>query len=163
MQRFVVVLIVTSLFCVLTNVKGLENLIGTDIQKCLNCVCHARSGCWSRFNCARYSISLEYWIDGGSHTDGPYDNLKDAYNSCMKNENCILNTIKSYTDRFDDRDCNCDGVFDCKDRLAIHLFGDACFNPKFGDVYSKRFNHCAAQVGVHEMASAEGSCVVQVY
>ncbi|KAK5641927.1 hypothetical protein RI129_010474 [Pyrocoelia pectoralis] len=163
MKKFFVFLAFTCLFCAVTDVEGLEDLLGTDIQKCLNCLCHSRSGCWSRFNCAKYSISYEYWVQGGSHSRGPHNDEKDAYANCMKDENCILNTIKSYTERFGERDCNCDGTFDCKDRLAIHLFGDACFNPKFGSVYASRFNHCAAQVGVHEMAAAEGTCVVEVY
>lgn len=61
------------------------------------------------------------------------------------------------------KDCNCDGVFDCKDRLAIHLFGDSCFNPKYGDVYATRFNHCAKKIGVNIMSESEGDCTPEVF
>lgn len=66
-------------------------------------MCHARSGCWSRFNCARYSISKEYWTRAGSHTTGPFKDSEEAFHNCMENENCILNTLKGYTELFGER------------------------------------------------------------
>ncbi|KAK4874048.1 hypothetical protein RN001_013408 [Aquatica leii] len=155
--------IFVSLLLLIDNAKGLENLIGTEIQKCLNCLCHARSGCWNRLNCARYSISKSYWTHAGSHSTRDYPSEDLAYQNCMQNENCILNTVKSYTESFGEKDCNCDGHFDCKDRLAIHLFGSSCTNPKFGGTYATRFNHCASQIGVKFMSEIEGDCSVEVF
>lgn len=68
-------------------------------------MCHARSGCWSRFNCARYSISKEYWEKAGSHSPDT-SSLDQAYRACMGNENCILNTLKSYTEQYGERVCS---------------------------------------------------------
>ncbi|CAG9862152.1 unnamed protein product [Phyllotreta striolata] len=125
---------------------------------CVKCLCHARSGCWIRQNCAKYSINFNYWKEAGSlvvNLDDPPNNV-ESYNACMKDENCIVGTIIQYTQQFGELDCNCDGKFDCKDRLAIHLFGASCERPNFGSDYSWRFNHCAASVGVKRMGSREG-------
>ncbi|KAF5291491.1 hypothetical protein FQR65_LT01803 [Abscondita terminalis] len=151
------------LLLLIHNTTGLEHLLNTEIQKCLNCLCHARSGCWSRFNCARYSISKDYWIQAGSHSIAEHENEDVAYKNCMNDENCILNTVKSYTEGFGLQDCNCDGQFDCKDRFAIHLFGSSCFNPTFGDVYADRFNDCAKQIGVKLMSKVEGDCSLETF
>ncbi|KAF5291492.1 hypothetical protein FQR65_LT01804 [Abscondita terminalis] len=137
MKKYLTIL--TTFLLLLHYAKGIENLMGTEIQKCLNCLCHARSGCWSRFNCARYSISQDYWVRAGSHSVSTHPDENVNYQNCMGDENCILNTIKSYTESFGERDCNCDGHFDCKDRFALHLFGDACFNPTFGSTYATRY------------------------
>ncbi|KAF2880578.1 hypothetical protein ILUMI_25589 [Ignelater luminosus] len=157
MKLFTIVFVIISL-ALGSNARELENLMGTPMQNCLNCLCHARSGCYSRFNCARYSISREYWEQAGSFSPDTSSNLDQAYRACMVNENCILNTLKTYTEQYGERDCNCDGIFDCKDRLAIHLFNDDCTNPKYGETYSRRFNDCAQQIGVTNMSPSEGSC-----
>ncbi|KAK9883477.1 hypothetical protein WA026_001653 [Henosepilachna vigintioctopunctata] len=139
--------------------EALKNLIGTPIQKCVNCLCHARSGCWSRFNCAKYSVGFEYWKTAGSpvlNVDDDPD-AESSYKMCMANENCIVNTIAQYTSKFGEMDCNCDGKFDCKDRFAIHLQGANCANPNFGSRYARRFNECAASTGVADMLSSEGN------
>ncbi|KAJ8924785.1 hypothetical protein NQ315_000938 [Exocentrus adspersus] len=135
--------------------EGLENYLAHPLYPCIKCLCHARTGCWLRQNCARYSISEKYWRDAGALTTNGRD-TRNSYRNCMWNENCIVGTIISYTEKFGKRDCNCDGSFDCKDRLAIHLFGDECENPKFNSTYARRFNECAAQVGVSTMLDVEG-------
>lgn len=74
--------------------------MGSEIQECLNCLCHARSGCWDRRNCASYSITKDYWKAAGSPSIGFYSNSDKAFKACMKHENCILNTVKTYTGSF---------------------------------------------------------------
>lgn len=76
--------------------------MGTDIQQCINCLCHARSGCWSRYNCARYSINYDYWQKAGSLTVDAEDKPDDevSYLNCLRNENCIVATIAKYTEHF---------------------------------------------------------------
>ncbi|XP_044252909.1 uncharacterized protein LOC123003919 [Tribolium madens] len=151
------------IFCVLfyfaQHSEGIKNYMGTDIQNCLNCLCHARTGCYSLFNCANYSIDFDYWKTANSPTVDPTDapEEKSSFDKCMKNENCILATLDRYVDAIGHMDCNCDGDFDCKDRFAIHLYGANCGNPSFDDKYVKRFNNCANNLKVKVMVSNEGS------
>ncbi|XP_063916949.1 uncharacterized protein LOC135132703 [Zophobas morio] len=138
--------------------EALKNYKGTEIQKCLNCLCHARTGCYSRFNCASYSVNIDYWKFAKSPVVDIDDEpeTEQSYKKCMRNENCILTTIDQYADAVGHMDCNCDGAFDCKDRFAIHLFGLNCTNPKFEKWYVDRFNTCAKEVGVNTMLENEG-------
>lgn len=80
----------------------MEDLIGTPIQECLNCLCHARTGCWSRITCATYSITKDYWTTAGKPTMNQDMEEDEAYDKCMGNENCVLNTVKMYTESFGD-------------------------------------------------------------
>jgi hypothetical protein len=72
--------------------------MGTELQKCFNCFCHARTGCYSRFNCASYSISFDYWKVANSPVVDVDDDpdSQTSYRNCMKNENCILATLDQY-------------------------------------------------------------------
>lgn len=74
--------------------------MGGEFHECAKCLCHSVSGCDNRMNCAKYSISKSYWRDAGSPTLQSYSSKNDdtKYKKCMKDENCILNTIKTYTD-----------------------------------------------------------------
>ncbi|CAH1112592.1 unnamed protein product [Psylliodes chrysocephalus] len=144
---------------VLIESEGIEDWLSHELYPCIKCLCHARSGCWIRQNCARYSIDFNYWKTAGSVVANLDDlpNDKNSYESCMKDENCIVGTIIQFTEKFGRIDCNCDGKFDCKDRLAIHLLkGPNCEQPTFGRTYARRFNECASAVGVSTMLSKEG-------
>ncbi|XP_072380137.1 uncharacterized protein [Diabrotica undecimpunctata] len=156
-----VVLAVCLVFLAVTAVEGQQtNWLKHDLYDCVRCLCHARSGCWIRQNCARYSISEDYWKKAGSLTVSPNEKSTDpsAYRNCMRDENCIVGTIIQYTGQFgEDMDCNCDGVFDCKDRAAIHLMGASCENPNFGGIFARRFNECSNMVGTKNMLSQEGN------
>lgn len=71
------------------------------MHKCIECLCHARTGCYNRITCANYSINRSYWETAGSPSlpgDDPDD--ERSYTKCMQNENCILNTIVGYTSSF---------------------------------------------------------------
>ncbi|XP_045477751.1 uncharacterized protein LOC123682942 [Harmonia axyridis] len=161
MKVLCLLLVLTILFI---QGEALKNLMGTDIHKCISCLCHARTGCWRRRNCASYSISFDYWKTAGSPVlDPSHDpDSEESYKKCLLDENCIVNTIDKYTSSFGELDCNCDGKFDCKDRFAIHLNGERCVNPNFGRTYARRFNECAQSIGVKEMLSQEGykGCVL---
>ncbi|KAJ8956821.1 hypothetical protein NQ318_014235 [Aromia moschata] len=151
---------VVLLSFVVITCEGIENFLNNPLYSCVECLCHARTGCWLRRNCASYSISKDYWRTAGSLSANPTKNPgseDQTYRECMRNENCIVGTIIKYTEHFGPMDCNCDGKFDCKDRAAIHLFGQNCENPKYGQTYANRFNHCANRIGVKSMLSAEGS------
>lgn len=72
-----------------------------EFYECAKCMCHGVSGCWYRENCAKYSINEEYWRDAGSPSlDETVVDSNQRYKKCMKNENCIVNTIKMYTDKY---------------------------------------------------------------
>lgn len=69
--------------------------------KCVKCLCHARSGCWSRLNCAQYSIHKVYWIQANSPVvDGDSFDDSLAYKHCMQDENCVIETIINYTSQY---------------------------------------------------------------
>lgn len=80
--------------------SALKNYMGTELQTCLNCLCHARTGCYNRLTCADYSIDYDYWHQAGSpvidEDDDPDSN--SSYLKCIKNENCVLNTLVQYAD-----------------------------------------------------------------
>ncbi|XP_072380138.1 uncharacterized protein [Diabrotica undecimpunctata] len=158
-MRFAVLAFCLALVAISAVESVQTNWLSHPLYECVRCLCHARSGCWIRQNCARYSISMDYWTKAGSLTVSPYESSTSptAYSNCMKDENCIVGTIINYTGRLGDKDCNCDGVFDCKDRAAIHLMGASCANPYFGDVFANRFNECATRVGSRNMLSREGN------
>jgi hypothetical protein len=164
MNTFVVLTAVILLFTVC---EGIENYMGTELQKCFNCFCHARTGCYSRFNCASYSISFDYWKVANSPVVDVDDDpdSQTSYRNCMKNENCILATLDQYAKAIGHMDCNCDGVFDCKDRFAIHMYGSECTNPKFSKKYVRRYNSCAKGAGTTAMQTEEGfgGCSPEVF
>ncbi|XP_063916582.1 uncharacterized protein LOC135132423 [Zophobas morio] len=160
---------VTFVFVVIfvTSCKGIKSYMGTDMQTCFNCLCHARTGCYSRINCAKYSINFDYWKTANSPVVDVDDEpeTQQSYKKCMRNENCILATLDQYADAIGHMDCNCDGTFDCKDRFAIHLFGSECTNPKFSKKYAKRFNSCSKEAGTKTMLIEEGyyGCTPEVF
>lgn len=53
-------------------------------------------------NCANYSITEDYWHLGGRPT---VDETRSSYSDCMKNEDCIIQTIWNYTGRFRNAVC----------------------------------------------------------
>ncbi|KAJ3645798.1 hypothetical protein Zmor_023430 [Zophobas morio] len=93
---------VTFVFVVIfvTSCKGIKSYMGTDMQTCFNCLCHARTGCYSRINCAKYSINFDYWKTANSPVVDVDDEpeTQQSYKKCMRNENCILATLDQYAD-----------------------------------------------------------------
>ncbi|KAF2880577.1 hypothetical protein ILUMI_25588, partial [Ignelater luminosus] len=105
MRTFNKSLFILTIFClaIANNAYMMRHLIGSEIQECLNCLCHARSGCWNRLNCANYSITKTYWEKSGSPTNGNYLNSDESFKFCMQDENCILNAVKGYTESFGEK------------------------------------------------------------
>ncbi|KRT83399.1 hypothetical protein AMK59_4530 [Oryctes borbonicus] len=151
MKTIVVCLIV--IFSIIQYSEQLQNLLNTSMHKCITCLCHARTGCYRRENCARYSISRSYWETAGFPTlPGDSPDSDASYNRCINNENCILNSIVGYTSTFNNLDCNCDGVYDCQDMLKLHLFGEQCGNIMDSNQV-RRFNNCASDNNLSRMTS----------
>lgn len=51
--------------------------------------------------CAEYSIDFAYWTRAGTPGLIASDDVNhpiNSYKKCMKNENCILNTLVQYAD-----------------------------------------------------------------
>ncbi|KAG5865195.1 hypothetical protein JTB14_032080 [Gonioctena quinquepunctata] len=172
MLKFTVVIVLACaivLFSEGADSRKITDYLSDPLYSCVQCLCHARTGCWRRRNCASYSISKDYWKKAGSLVVSADDdpNNDSSYQKCMLDENCIVGTVIEYTRSWGmQMDCNCDGIFDCKDMAAIHLFGQKCERPMFGEEYANRFNHCAAKIGVREMRFLEGDdqCTVpEVY
>ncbi|KAI4456129.1 destabilase-related [Holotrichia oblita] len=141
--------------CFVQDSEQLQNLLNTKMHKCIECLCHARTGCYRRVRCANYSISYNYWLTAGLPTlPGDDPNNEQSYKNCMQDENCILNTIVGYTSSFNNLDCNCDGIYDCQDLLKLHLFGDKCGNI-MEQFQIDRFNNCARLNDLPRMSTNE--------
>ncbi|GJQ73421.1 hypothetical protein Trydic_g13784 [Trypoxylus dichotomus] len=151
MKRAVVCLMVFFTFVQYS--EQLQNLLNTSMHKCIECLCHARTGCFRRVTCASYSINETYWQIAGYPTlPGNDPNSHSSYERCMKNENCILNTIVGYTNTFSNLDCNCDGKYDCQDMLKLHLYGRNC-GKAMESYYLSRYNYCAGTRDLSPMTS----------
>nr|XP_022905649.1 uncharacterized protein LOC111417561 [Onthophagus taurus] len=152
-MKIYIVLQLTIIFVTIHFSTQLENLLDSPVRKCIECVCHARTGCFNRMTCASYSISMNYWHEAGSPTLNVNDPANTAsYNACMRDENCILNTIKLYTDRYEKPECDCNDVYDCRDMLMIHLNGQNCNKVISNDVRS-RYNKCAQDNGLQRIVT----------
>ncbi|GJQ72013.1 hypothetical protein Trydic_g3116 [Trypoxylus dichotomus] len=126
----------------------LPNLINTKYHTCITCLCHAKTGCYSLQNCANYSISYDYWITANAPTVRSNTGTDQrSFRECIANENCIIHTIKEYTSSLGNRDCVCDGVFDCRDMLSMHLYGEGC-KPVMAKFTEVRYNNCADTKGL---------------
>lgn len=87
------------LICCFTG--SMENMLEDEFYECAKCLCHSVSGCWFRENCARYSINQTYWEIAGEPTiNFDVKNKVERFSKCMNNENCIVTTIKKYTDNY---------------------------------------------------------------
>lgn len=166
MKIFFAVIVLVSLACfeAQTTIKN-YTLEQKEDYDCVKCLCHAVSGCYFRRNCAKYSIDMVYWRRAGglspTHSH-PSPDEEARYKSCMMNENCIAGTIIEYTQSFGRLDCNCDGVFDCKDRAAIHRTGENCGQPQFDEKYRNRFNSCGRSTNLKTMLASEFTSYCQV-
>ncbi|XP_044759592.1 uncharacterized protein LOC123317236 [Coccinella septempunctata] len=134
-------------FCVVS-VNGFNNILGTELEKCLRCICFATTFCNHLPNCVKAHINKKYWEDAGSPTLNYEKPSNQTYLKCMKDTNCVLNTMDTYTTgRGSKRDTNCDGKFDCKDRLAIH-FNGLTVNYTLQPYQITRFDNCAIENSV---------------
>ncbi|XP_045477746.1 uncharacterized protein LOC123682938 [Harmonia axyridis] len=132
------------LLCIFS-VNCFKNLVGTELEKCLRCICYATTFCNHLPNCVKAHITKQYWEEAGSPTLDYEKPSAESYRKCMANTNCVLNTMDSYTTgRGAQRDTNCDGKFDCKDRLAIH-FNGLTDNYTLENYQVIRFDNCAVE------------------
>ncbi|CAH0563606.1 unnamed protein product [Brassicogethes aeneus] len=109
----------------------------TSDNECVVCMCHALTSCWSLHSCARESISYDYWKE--TLEEGENDS-NETFEKCMEHDQCLTKTVLKSTSRYNEFDTNCDKVFDCRDRFAIHLFANQK-NVSIGD-YAERFWNC---------------------
>ncbi|KRT81214.1 hypothetical protein AMK59_6097, partial [Oryctes borbonicus] len=107
-----------------TPAKYVSNLT----PKCLNCLCHAATGCDMRLGCVKgycgpYKISRLFWIDGGREVL-PEDDAEraGAFEDCALQPQCAQRIITNYLEKYA-RDCNSDGLTNCTDYLMINFNG----------------------------------------
>ncbi|XP_044758967.1 uncharacterized protein LOC123316801 [Coccinella septempunctata] len=131
--------------------EAYTGLASPEDVPCLECVCRASTACNDIYECAKKTIDKEYWSLAGENIAGGDDNRKrDSkvnYDNCVKDRICILNTMYYYTNRILrslNGDVNCDGLVNCADRFAAHVFGQLANRPesKFSIGLSKRFDRC---------------------
>lgn len=78
-------------------ISAFKNLIGTDLEKCLRCICYATTFCNHLPNCVKAQITEKYWEEAGSPTLEYKKPSTETYRECMKDTNCVLNTLDAYT------------------------------------------------------------------
>ncbi|XP_019880378.1 uncharacterized protein LOC109608392 [Aethina tumida] len=157
------IIILFYVFSIIALSQGITNYLQTEEYDCIKCLCHARTGCYRRRNCALYSINYNYWKEAGQLKANLQDpnGSQQAYNNCMRDENCIVGTIIEYTNKLN-LDCNCDNTFDCKDRLMLHINGRNCNNKNnMRNPFMERFNTCAESVRSTKMSNNDfiSTCV----
>ncbi|KAK9701202.1 Destabilase [Popillia japonica] len=102
------------------------------------------TGCYSLQNCAKYSISYEYW-ERAIKDETRFSNIvvnPKSYQECITDDNCIINTIMGHAAVLNKKDCLCDEDFDCRDILILHLYGEDC-TEKMSRTHRRRYNSCA--------------------
>lgn len=72
-------------------------MVGTELEKCLRCICYATTFCNHLPNCVKAHITKQYWEEAGSPTLDYEKPSAESYRKCMANTNCVLNTMDSYT------------------------------------------------------------------
>ncbi|KAK9701203.1 Destabilase [Popillia japonica] len=123
--------------------SALPNQLNTPNHLCVTCICHARTGCFSLQNCANYSINYKYWEIAGAPTLSNESEVnQESYQACIADDNCIINTIMRYVEVLNKKDCICDEMFDCRDKLSLHLYGENC-SVKMARTPQRRYNNCA--------------------
>ncbi|XP_013113279.1 uncharacterized protein LOC106091337 [Stomoxys calcitrans] len=127
-------------------------------EGCLHCLCQTINGCqpvkcMKNYTCGIYEISKFYWIDGGRLTVNEENSPKYAdekgevgdYLRCVNNEECARYTVIKYMQLYQ-RDCNNDGIIDCRDYIPLHLLGPKGCRSKPLAVYHKmRMKSCLLQ------------------
>ncbi|KAJ6224487.1 hypothetical protein RDWZM_003032 [Blomia tropicalis] len=102
---------------------------GSPNSQCLQCMCHASSGCKAairchnsgngQYFCGPYQISWAYWADAGKPG---YTGFSNDFENCLIDKNCAEATVRGYMAKWAN-DCNNDGKVDCLDYAAIHKAG----------------------------------------
>ncbi|CAG9763677.1 unnamed protein product [Ceutorhynchus assimilis] len=106
-----------------------ESIVLSNLDtQCLRCICHAATECDLARTCIQgycgpFKISHIYWIDAGK-VILPGDDIErpTAYEDCMLSFNCSMQIVTNYMSKFG-RDCNGDGVTDCRDYMMVHFNG----------------------------------------
>lgn len=97
-------------------------------ERCMECLCHAMSGCDQNAKCAgdicgAFKITWPYWADSGKPTlQGEDVSSQTAYPNCVTELSCAKQSVQGYMAKFR-QDCNGDGNVDCFDFAAIHKLG----------------------------------------
>ncbi|KAK2706380.1 hypothetical protein QYM36_016427 [Artemia franciscana] len=126
---------------------------GDITPNCLGCICESGTKCnisvtcispWPEaYWCGPFLISWAYWSDAGKPVlAGDDPTRKGAFEACVQDVDCSVNTVKAYMTRFK-QDCNDDGRIDCEDYVRIHRNGGyGCKAPIEETQYYKNFQTC---------------------
>lgn len=133
------------------NLANSQQIVASlDVNKCLDCLCLASSGCSNKRQlncqspdgCGAYKLAFTYWADAGalspttnkSRFDDEEDFLSSSsilllasprdFEKCAVNLNCARRSVENYFLKYAN-DCNGDGRIDCLDMAAMHRAGSA--------------------------------------
>lgn len=108
-----------------------EHLNPDQEARCLNCIRNVSSimnidtskRCENYF-CGPYQLSYTYWSEAGK--PGNNQGARD-YEKCARDKTCAEQTVRAYFKKYK-RDCNGDGIIDCRDMAAMHKGGPQSCN-----------------------------------
>ncbi|XP_030384991.1 uncharacterized protein LOC115632125 isoform X1 [Scaptodrosophila lebanonensis] len=151
--------IATSPASTATTLKADTTLFPDQISKeCLYCIARTATDCKPVFcsdnrMCGIYRISQWYWSDALSYFQWP---STPNINECLSDPLCSMEVVRAYIERYS-RDCNYDGIVDCRDHILLHLKGPSgCLNGALGSLYESRMETCL------ETQSKPTSCLILV-
>ncbi|XP_036337765.1 uncharacterized protein LOC118747747 [Rhagoletis pomonella] len=126
-------------------------------EACMQCICATATQCRpvtcgnNIEDCGVFRISQPYWLDAGKPAlegDESYaSNTTTTYAHCVNNIYCATRTVAAYISRYA-RDCNGDGVIECRDHIALHLLGPSGCAQSEGElspIYVRRMADCLAE------------------
>ncbi|TMW53166.1 hypothetical protein DOY81_001784 [Sarcophaga bullata] len=141
-----------------SNSNSTEELLNGDMESemiddydttCLQCLCMTLNECkptiCGSVSCGKFMISLFYWSDAGQpRVEDGSSYLSDSieHYKCANDDKCSQRAVRQYFERYR-RDCNRDGVIDCRDQIALHLLGPSgCLRLNVSQKHEVRMNSC---------------------
>ncbi|XP_004519053.1 uncharacterized protein LOC101452634 [Ceratitis capitata] len=125
-------------------------------EACMQCICRTATECrpavcGNNMDCGVFRISRPYWLDAGMPAlegdEGSTDNTNTTYGRCVNNMYCATRVVAAYINKYA-RDCNRNGVIDCRDHIALHLLGPTgCLQSEgvLPQVFARRMEDCFAE------------------
>ncbi|XP_053955328.1 uncharacterized protein LOC128861310 [Anastrepha ludens] len=126
-------------------------------EACMQCICETTTECrpatcGNNVDCGVFRISRPYWLDAGKPAlegdEHNNSNTTKTYYHCVNNIYCATRAVAAYISKYA-RDCNGDGIIECRDHIALHLLGPrGCAQSEWNlsPVFVRRMEDCLAEL-----------------